>query len=246
MTAPVPAEPVIGRTRARFRMHWPWYTWVIPFLVPLVPGALILLTGDVLAAVITVIILVLLATLPLLWVLASFRIHVTDRAIVTGPFLPGFTRSVHLFQDIDVSTIRAWSNVSAYLRSSRTPALLTAGQVNRGSRHGISFRVRRIGDMRGGQLRENQMTRDLGGTAEIMSVTGGAERLIRSLATAMQDAGVAPADAVIAQALPPGRLSPERDSHLQQIPGWPQPSEERFEDLPPEVQQRLRDHLRRD
>ena len=130
----------------------------------------------------------------------------TDRAIVTGPFLPGFTRSVYLFQDIDISTIRAWSNLSAFLRSARIPALMTAGRVNRGSRHGITFRARRVGDLSGGQLSENQMTRHLGGTTEIMSVAGSAERLIRSIAAAMQEAGVAPADAVIAQALPPGRL----------------------------------------
>ena len=84
------------------------------------------------------------------------------------------------------------------------------------------------------------MTRHLGGTTEIMSVTGGAERLIRSIATAMQDAGVAPADAILAQALPPGRLSPERNSHLQQIPGWPEPSE----DLHPDAQEQLRRDLR--
>ena len=240
MTGSIPAGPVIGRTRARFRMHWPWHTRAVLLLLPVVIGGLILLTGDVLAAVISALLVFLLATLPLLWVLASFRIHVTDRAIVTGPFLPGFTRSVYLFQDIDISTIRAWSNLSAFLRSARIPALMTAGRVNRGSRHGITFRARRVGDLSGGQLSENQMTRHLGGTTEIMSVTGGAERLIRSIATAMQDAGVAPADAILAQALPPGRLSPERNSHLQQIPGWPEPSE----DLQPEAQEQLRRALR--
>ncbi|MCT1775954.1 hypothetical protein [Brachybacterium sp. p3-SID957] len=70
-------------------------------------------------------------------------------------------------------------------------------------------------------------------------MTGGAERLIRSIATAMQDAGVAPADAILAQALPPGRLSPERNSHLQQIPGRPEP-----EDLHPDAQEQLRRALR--
>ena len=40
-----------------------------------------------------------------------------------GPFLPGFARDVHLFSDIDVSTIRTWSNMRAYLRSSSTSTL---------------------------------------------------------------------------------------------------------------------------
>lgn len=70
---------MIGRTRSRHLLHWPWYTWAILLALPALSCSLILLAGDVLAAVITVIVLVLLATLPLLWVLASFRIHVTDR-----------------------------------------------------------------------------------------------------------------------------------------------------------------------
>ena len=42
-------------------------------------------------------------------------------------------------------------------------------------------------------------------------------------------------------ALPPGRLSGQKGSHRTEIPGWPAPRQgERFEDLPPEVQEGMR------
>lgn len=243
MNSSLPARPIIGATRARFLMHWPWYTWALPPLLPAGIALLVLLMGDILAAVIGFILVTILATVPILLFMASFQIHVTERALVVGPFVPGYHRQVHLFSDIDTSTIRAWSNLSAYLRASRTPALMTAGHVNSGAKHGITFRVHRVGELQNGKLTENEVARALGGTTEVMSVAGHSKKLIHSLATAMERAGVARADAIIAQALPPGRLSPQRDAHLQQIPGWRQPKDdsvERFEDLPPELQQALR------
>ena len=61
MTGSIPAGPVIGRTRARFRMHWPWYTRAVLLLLPVVIGCLILLTGDVLAAGISALLVFVLA-----------------------------------------------------------------------------------------------------------------------------------------------------------------------------------------
>lgn len=244
MSRPVDRKAITGATRSRFRLHWPWYVWLLPLALPVVIGGMVLLTGDLLATVISTVLVALLATLPVLAILASFQIRVTERALLCGAFLPGLAQEVYLYADIDPRTVRAWSNVRAYLRASGMPSLMTGGQINPGARGGISFAVRRVGRARGRSVSEDQMVADLGGTAEVMSVSGNPERLVRSLAAAMQDAGVVRAESVLAAALPPGQLSGAPGSHAHEIPGHPQPSQQRFEDLPPEMQERLRDRLR--
>lgn len=252
MTVPPPAgaagpasdsAAIIGRTRGRFRLHQPWYAWGILLGLPIAVAGLIALTGDLLAAAITFALIALLATVPLCLVLLSFRVHVTERAIVIGPFLPGFRRTVHLFSDIDASTIRSWRNLSAYLRASRTPALMTAGLIAPGARGGVSYRVQRAGRLTSGRLEENPLIRDLGGTCELFALAGGSARFVRVLARAMQEAGAASEQEILALALEPGRLSPEPGAHLTQIPGHPQPAQTRFEDLPPERQAQIRQHI---
>lgn len=244
MTAAPDARAVIGRTRLRVPIHKPWYVWAMILLLPLALGALVLATGDAVSAAIACVLLTLLATLPLVLVLRAWRIHVTDRAIVVGPFLPGFSRDVHLLADIDLSTLRTWSNVSAYTTASRSPRLLAAvGGLWPGARHGISYAVQRAGSLQGGRLTENRLITDLGGTYEVYGIAMRPERMVRAIAEAAQQAGIAPADQVLAAALPPGRLSSQPDAHLREMPGHPVPRQERFEDLPPEMQERLKRHI---
>jgi hypothetical protein len=214
---------ILGRRRATFRMHWPWYLRLLPLALVLVIDGLILLTGDRLAAVISFVLLLLLAVLPIALVLRSFAFTVTDRAIVIGPFLPGFPRSVVMLSDVELSTLRSWSNLAVYLHQSSTPWALTMGQINPGSRSGISFFARRAGDLQGATLTENQLTKDLGGTIEILSTTRRPEAVIGVIARALADAGIADEQQVLATALPPGHLTRERGAHLREIPGHPLP-----------------------
>jgi hypothetical protein len=214
---------ILGRTRATFRMHWPWYIKLLPLAMVLAIVGLILLTGDRLAAGITFTLLFFLAVLPIALVLRSFAFSVTDRAIVIGPFLPGVSRTVVMFSDIDVATLRSWSNLAVYLHQSSTPWALTVGQVNPGSRSGISFFARRTGDLEGDALTENQMTKDLGGTIEILSATRRPEAVVGAIARALADAGIANEQQILATALPPGRLTREQGAHLREIPGHPVP-----------------------
>lgn len=214
---------ILGRTRATFRMHWPWYLELLPLAMVLAIVGLILLTGDELAAAITFALLLLLAVLPIALVLRSFAFSVTDRAIVIGPFLPGFPRTVVMFSDIDLATLRSWSNLAVYLYQSSTPWALTMGQINRGSRSGISFFARRTGDLEGDALTENQLTKDLGGTIEILSATRRPEKVIGVIARALADSGIASEQQALATALPPGRLTRAQGAHLREIPGHPMP-----------------------
>lgn len=233
----------LGRTRARFGLHWPWYVWALPVAVPVAVALLVLLTGDALAAAISFVLIVLLASIPVLVILRSWAFRVTDRAIVIGPFLPGVSREVHLLEDIDLSTLRTWSNLGAYLTAAGTSGMATVGHVNRGSRDGISYRVARAGRLRGGRLEENALVADLGGTIELLSTPAGAARVAETIVRAAAEAGLPGADMALSTALPPGRLSPERGAHLREIPGHPAPRQARFEDLPPEMQARVRSHM---
>jgi hypothetical protein len=217
---------ILGRRRATFRMHWPWYLRLLPLALVLAIDGLILLTGDRLAAVISFVLLLLLAVLPIALVLRSFAFTVTDRAIVIGPFLPGFARSVVMLSDVDVSTMRTWRNLSAYLHQAGIPSLLTLGKINRGARGGISFFARRAGDLKGDALTEDERVRARGGTIEILSATRSPRAVIAVLARAMSDAGIVSEQQVLATALPPGTLTPDRGAHLREIPGHPVPREE--------------------
>lgn len=244
MTAgPTDARAAIGRTRGRLYMHWPWYTWSLVVALPLLVCGGILLSGSVRAAVICLILLLLLSSLPITIGLRAWRTHITDHAIVVGPFLPGTRRSVFFYTDLDVSTIRAWRNTAAYLRSSGAPRFLMTGQVNPGSQHGISWGAWREHEIQRGVITEVPSGMEQKRYAEIVSTVGGSRRAIRILARALDDARIAPAEAITRQALPPGRLSPELDAHLRQIPGWPEPVQTRFENLPPELQERYRHHI---
>ncbi|UQN28107.1 hypothetical protein [Brachybacterium kimchii] len=217
---------VLGRTRATFRMHWPWYLRLLPLVLVLAIDGLILLAGDRLAAVISFVLLFLLAVVPIALVLRSFAFAVTDRAIVIGPFLPGFPRTVVMLSDVDVSTMRTWRNLSAYLHQAGIPSLLTLGKINRGARGGISFAATRAGALEGESLTEDERVKARGGTIEILSATRSPEAVIAVIARAMADAGIAGEQQVLATALPPGTLSRERGAHLREIPGHPLPREQ--------------------
>jgi hypothetical protein len=217
---------ILGRTRATFRMHWPWYLKLLPLAMVLAIVGLILLTGDPLAAGITFTLLFFLAVLPIALVLRSFAFSVTDRAIVIGPFLPGYPRTVVMLADIDLSTMRTWRNLSAYLQQAGIPSLLTLGRVNRGARGGISFAATREGELDGDSLTEDERVKERGSTIEIMSATRRPEKVIRVIARALADAGIANEQRVLATALPPGTLSREHGAHLREIPGHPIPREE--------------------
>ncbi|UQN28108.1 DUF6526 family protein [Brachybacterium kimchii] len=214
---------VLGRTRATFRMHWPWYLKLLPLALVIVISGFVLLTGDRAAAAISFVLLLLLAVLPIALVLRSYAFSVTDRAIVIGPFLPFFSCTVVMLSDIDLGTLRSWSNLAAYLHQSSTPWALTVGQINPGSRSGISFFARRTGDLEGDALTENQMIKDLGGTIEILSASRRPTAVVGVIARALADAGIANQQQILATALPPGRLTRERGAHLREIPGHPVP-----------------------
>lgn len=91
------------------------------WLVPLLLAALVVATGSPGAAVIGLVLVWLLASLPLTWFLCRHRMILTDRAIVMGPFVPGVAPDVLFYADIDTSTIRTWSNLrlSPRLRDER-------------------------------------------------------------------------------------------------------------------------------
>lgn len=139
------AEHLVGAPRARFAMHWPLLLWAVLWLVPLLCAALVVATGSPGAAVIGLVLVWLLASLPLTWFLRRHRMILTDRAIVMGPFVPGVAPDVLFYADIDTSTIRTWSNLRAYLRTSGTSAFTSGEMITPLSRLGVTFRAGRAG-----------------------------------------------------------------------------------------------------
>ena len=236
------AEHLVGTPRAQFRMHYSALVWAVLWLVPLLLAALLVATGSPGAAVIGLVLVWLLASLPLTWFLRRHRMILTDRAIVMGPFVPGVAPDVLFYADIDTSTIRTWSNLRAYLRASGTSAFTSGEMITPLSRLGVTFRAGRSGRLKDGRLVEDDLVASLGsGTVVMFALSGSAERFIGALTPLLVAARVPGAADVPRTALPPGRLSGEKDSHRTEIPGWPAPRPgERFEDLPPEVQEGIR------
>ena len=235
------AEHLVGEPRERFGMHWPLLLWAVLWLVPLLCAALILVGGSPGAAIVLLVVVWLVVSLPLTWFLRRHRMILTDRAIVMGPFVPRVAPTVLFYADIDASTIRTWSNLRAYLRASETTAFTSGEMITPLSRLGVTLRARRSGRLEDGRLVESDLVASLGGTVEMFALTGSAERFIGALTPRLVAAGVPGAADVPRTALPPGRLSGQKDSHRTEIPGWPAPRPgERFEDLPPEVQESLR------
>ena len=235
------AQDQLGAPRAQFRMHWPAVVWAVLWLTPLVVAALILATGSPGTAVALLVVLWLVISLPLTWFLRRHRMILTDRAIVMGAFVPGVAPDVLFYSDVDTSTIRTWSNLRAYLRSSGRTAFTSGELITPLSGLGVTLRVRRSGRLQGGRLVEDDLVASLGGTVEMFALGGSAQRFIGALVPLLVAAGVPGAEEVPRTALPPGRLSGRKDSHRTEIPGWPAPQQaERFEDLPAEVQESLR------
>ncbi|MCZ4325093.1 hypothetical protein [Brachybacterium paraconglomeratum] len=235
------AEHLVGTPRAQFRMHYSALVWAVLWLVPLLLAAPLVATGSPGAAAIGLVLVWLLASLPLTWLLRRHRMLLTDRAIVMGPFVPRVAPTVLFHADIDASTIRTWSNLRAYLRAAELSAFESGEMITPLSRLGVTFRARRSGRLQDGRLVESDIVAALGGTTEMFALTGSAERFVGALTPLLVAARVPGAADVPRTALPPGRLSGEKDSHRTEIPGWPAPRPgERFEDLPPEVQEGIR------
>lgn len=237
------AHELLGTPRARFRMHWPWYVWAGVWCAPVIVMVLALAAGDVVIALALGVVISLLASLPLTWFFRRHQLVLTDRALVMGAFVPGTSPDVLFFTDVDAPTLRTWSNLRAYLRSSGLSAFTSGEMITPGSRLGMTVRVRRAGKLRDGRLVENELVAALGGSVEMFALSGSAERFVHALAPLLLAAGVPGAAEVPSRALPPGRLSGARESHRTEIPGWPAPRG--ADDLPAEVQRILRERHRK-
>lgn len=240
------AQELLGTPQARFHMHWPWFVWVGVWATPVIVMVLALVAGDVGIAIALGVVISLVACLPLTWFLRRHQLVLTDRALVMGAFVPGTSLDVLFYADVDAPTLRTWSNLCAYLRSSGLSAFSSGEMITPGSRTGMTVRVRRAGRLRGGKLVENELVAAIGGAVEMFALSGSAERFVQALTSLLRAAGVPGAADAAQRALPPGRLSGERDSHRTEIPGWPAPYAPDADgaeagSLPPEIERILRE-----
>ena len=214
---------VLGTPVHRFHMHWPWYVWLVLWGLPVVLAGAVLATGSPGAALVLAVILLVVVALPLTWFLRRHQVVLTDRAMVMGPFVPGVGPDVLFLHDLDVASVRTWSNLRAYLRAAGTSSFTSGQMITEGSRTGFSLRTRRAGRLRGGSLVEREIVGQLGGAVELFALAGSAERFVPALTEVMVDAGVPGAEGIPDCALPPGVLSGAPGSHRAEIPGWPAP-----------------------
>lgn len=220
MASPLSRPDLVGTPQARFAMHWPWYIWVVLWGLPVLIALGILATGSPGAAVVTLLLLCVLAAAPLTWFLRTHRLVLTDKAIVMGSFAPGSSPDVVFLADVDPACVRTWSNIRAYLKAAGRSSFASGMMITEGSGTGVSLRVRRIGKVRDGRLEENEIVSRVGGTIEMFALSGSADRFVQALTAAMSSAGVPGAEQIPSVALPPGRLSGRRGSHVDEIPGW--------------------------
>lgn len=227
MASPLTRTDLVGTPQARFPMHWPWYVWLALWGLPVLIALGIATTGSLWAVIVLLVLLYLLAAAPLTWFLRTHRLVITDKAIVMGSFAPGGRPDVIFLADVDPACVRTWSNLRAYLKAAQKSSFASGMMITEGSGTGVSLRVRRMGAVRDGRLQENEIVSRVGGTVELFALSGSAERFIQALTAAMTAARVPGAEQIPSVALPPGRLSGAKDSHLQEIPGWDQSGQAR-------------------
>ncbi|WP_106507632.1 hypothetical protein [Brachybacterium timonense] len=220
MSSPLSHPDLVGVPQARFIMHWPWYVWIVLWFLPVLIALGILATGSPGAAIAILGALWVLVAAPLSWFLCRHRLVITDRAIVMGAFVPGGRPDVIFLNDVDPACVRTWSNLRAYLKAVDRSSFTSGMMITEGSGTGVSLRVRRIGTVRNGRLRENEIVASIGSTVELFALSGSAERFVHALTAAMTNARVPGAEQIPSVALPPGRLSGAPGSHRQEIPGW--------------------------
>lgn len=212
---------VLGRRLARFRIPWRWWHYFVLADITLFPPLLTWIAGSPTAALISAVLIFVLGIIPILAVMHSYRIDVMERGLVSGTPLPFLDREVHLFEDMDFDSVRTWSNIGAYLRSTGQTMNYSGFPLFKDSTNGITFGFRRAGLWGRKGLREDPRVTAMGGGVAVIAFSGPPERFVHTIANAAQAAGYGDAARIVNVALPPGRLSGEPGSHQEEIPGRP-------------------------
>lgn len=215
----------LGTPRARFHMHYPLLLWLVIWVMPIALAAAIWVAGGRASAVVSAVLFLVLVALPLTWFLRRHQAVLTDRGLVYGAFVPGTTPEFARYEDIDLSTVRTWTNIHRYLRSAGVGALESGQMITPGARGGVTLRLARGAHFVDGRLRENEMIARYGGSVQVFALSGSPRRFVVALIDALRAAGAPEADVdlVAREAMQPGTLSGEPRAHLSEIPGFPAP-----------------------
>ena len=212
-------EAEVGRTRARYRVSWPWQLWCGLLAIPVVLCGLLIVTKAWAAAFWLGLIFFVFAFLPIALHLRGFQVAITDRAVLTGHVSKRYWTSVMPLEHLDPTTVRIWSNIGATASALEVPKMLAGTLHTAWSHSGVSFYSDREWEMKtDGPLVENDFSRAGCGNMTMFALRR-PRRFVNELGRAL-----APfhggADPIPPIARTPQRLSGRPNSLEEEMPGY--------------------------